>query len=131
MNRDSIIKQCREAGACKEELARLVKAETDEEFNQILADNIDWVVRNYIEADFNQIFLLRGLNGRNWCWFLRDHPRFAKYCDWSKLNGENWCWLLRTRPQFAKFCDWRKLNDDDWYWLLKKRPQFILHREGV
>ena len=131
MNRESIIKQCREAGACKEELARLVNAETDEEFNQILADNIVWIAQKQIKIDFNEVFSLCKFNGNNWCLFIETYPQFHEYCKWEKLDGDNWCWLLVDQPQFAKHCNWNKLNEENWNTLLKKQPQFILHRERV
>jgi len=48
LNREEIIKRCKKAGACRPEFRRLISAETEEEFIEVLSNNLNWVIKNGI-----------------------------------------------------------------------------------
>jgi hypothetical protein len=42
-------------------------------------------------------------SGIIWSRLLKEHPEFAKYCDWQKLDNTDWIYLLRFQPHLAKY----------------------------
>ena len=43
-NRDEVIRRCKDAGACKPELKRLIAAKSNRAFRRVLFDNLSWVI---------------------------------------------------------------------------------------
>ncbi len=103
MNRESIIKQCKKEKACRDEFDKLVAAETDERFNQILADNVIWLAQKRIDIDYEKILPLSNLDGAYWSLLLSHRPHLYKYCEWEKLYDYDWTSLLDYQPQFSKY----------------------------
>ena len=47
-NRQKVIDACKEASACKDELRRLIGAENQQDFEEVLYNNFSWCVKNGI-----------------------------------------------------------------------------------
>ena len=67
-------------------------------------------------------------------WPGHHDPRLAlpladKYDWWSRLDGKMWSRLLKDRPKLADRCDWTKLRNRDWFNLLDgpHDPGFAAH----
>lgn len=45
----------------------------------------------------------------------------------DKLTGWDWCWLLYQHPKYAKYCDWSKLSPYDKKRLFNRHPELKNH----